>query len=373
MKLGIFCNFTYPSTGGSENVCKVISESMINDYGMEVTCFGYNIEYQMEHNGVIYKKCLRDKELIKQIQDFDHIFVYSDSCWCWKTILENLDQIKPDISIALVGMYAMIADKSLFKIFKENRKRFKVITHSKYIDYQKCFEEGIGVTIIPNGIDLNEFKITKKDRENFRKKYNIETDYIILNLANFFYGKNNEYMADIGQKFAEKRDKKDFTMLSVSNSVKYPHEKIFLDRCKKRFKEKSKDGTLFKYKFLRNIPREDVLSALYAADVLVSTSGKEVAPLVMLESMITSTLWVSMDVGNVEDLQGGFVIRNDQVDHKGYKVINEIDIKEYVNYIHLIMSDPPFLDGKRQSGRDQIYEKYNWSEICDIYYNIFIS
>ncbi|KKL63035.1 hypothetical protein LCGC14_2179180 [marine sediment metagenome] len=88
---------------------------------------------------------------------------------------------------------------------------------------------------------------------------------------------------------------------------------------------------------------------------------------------MASTFWVSMDVGNVEDLSGGFVVKNDKVDQKGYKIIDEKIIEEYIHYIDLIISDPPFLDEKKQKGRDQIYEKYNWSEICDLYYNIFIS
>ncbi|KKL63036.1 hypothetical protein LCGC14_2179190, partial [marine sediment metagenome] len=187
---------------------------------IDVTCFGYNVEHPTERNGVIYKKCQRNNALVKQVQGFDHIMIYSDSCWCWKTILTNLDNITCGISISLVGMYGMTENQDLFKIFKENKKRFKVITHSKYIDYQKCFEEGIGVTIIPNGIDLNEFKSNRDCRENFRKKYSIKTEYIILNIANYFYGKKNEYLADIGLELAEKRGKKDFILFYPEKLIK---------------------------------------------------------------------------------------------------------------------------------------------------------
>ena len=139
MKLGICCNFTHPSCGGSEVVCKAIAEQMANRYCMDVTTFGYNVQKDFTHNEVKYKKCLKGNFFLQQIQDFDHIFIYSDSFWGFQTILDGIDFIRPTLSVALLGMYAMHDSPLMFEVFKQNHKCFRVITHSNgYQDYRKC-------------------------------------------------------------------------------------------------------------------------------------------------------------------------------------------------------------------------------------------
>jgi glycosyltransferase involved in cell wall biosynthesis len=51
-----------------------------------------------------------------------------------------------------------------------------------------------------------------------------------------------------------------------------------------------------------------VAGAIAGADLFLFTSRVECAPLVILEAMAASTPWVSYDVGNVSELQGGVVV-----------------------------------------------------------------
>jgi glycosyltransferase involved in cell wall biosynthesis len=364
MKLGIFCNFTWPSTGGSEEVCKAIAQEMYG-IGMDVTAYGYNVPRSLEHNGVKYEKCIRGKSLLNQINSVDHAFIYSDSFWGFKTILENLDSVKPSLSIALLGMYAMIDDPHLFNIFKKNRKRFKVITHSDdYQDYIKCYNEKIPVTVIPNGVD-DELDLVTTGK--FKKDYDIDTPHMILNVSNYFYGKGQEYLADIGKRLLTLRGKSDFTFVQLSNSVKYPRDITFLNRAKKKF-----EGTGVKYKFLRDIPREDVISAFDESTVSVLTSLKEVSPLVILESMRLAIPWVSMDVGNVNNLRGGSVIFNPEHDDKGYKVFSSSMSESFAEMINKYLEYPEICRKHGEYGADMVDACYNWRGICKEYYNIFI-
>lgn len=378
MKLGICCNFTHPSTGGSEIVCKAIAEQMANTYGMDVTTFGYNVDEDFVHNKVKYKKCLKGNLFLQQIQDLDHLFIYSDSFWGFETILDNLDFMKPSLSIALLGMYAMRENSSLFGIFCDERKQFKVITHSsRDEDYKKCFENKISVTVIPNGVDVKRFNFFKPwkmydvneymNSVDFKRKYEINTSKVIINVANYFYGKGQKHLLEIGNRLSGLRGD-DFTIIQISNTVRYPHDKTFLTQTQNLFKQKSK----FQYKFLRDIPREDVEAAFNVADIAIFTSLKEVAPITILESMAAKTLWISMDVGNVKELFGGVVICNGNHDKNGYKVFKDSVYDDYAYTAHEYLDSDGLLTASGLDGREMIEKFYNWDVICEQYYNVFI-
>ena len=59
---------------------------------------------------------------------------------------------------------------------------------------------------------------------------------------------------------------------------------------------------------LPDVERNDVVSAIKEADIVVCTSRWEASPLSILEAMAAGTPWVSMDVGAVRDLAGGIVV-----------------------------------------------------------------
>ncbi|HUS51057.1 MAG TPA: glycosyltransferase, partial [Candidatus Paceibacterota bacterium] len=132
----------------------------------------------------------------------------------------------------------------------------------------------------------------------------------------------------------------------------------------------------FKYKFLRNIPREDVLAAFCQSRLFLSASGKEVFPITILECMASRLPWVSMDVGIVEQMKGGWVIKNTKVDDKGYKVFTKDILDKYVNKVSSLLGGDRLqedISDILDEGEREIEEIYNWKNICEKYYNIFIS
>ncbi len=331
MKLGIFCNFGPPDhIGGSEEVIKQVAHHLPDDY--EVKIYSHSQKVVCMDRGVPTVPCFKGDKLIAQINENDHIFVYSDSFWGWDTIVENVDKVVPDVSVALVGAYHMREhNKATGDKFKQNIHRFRVVCHAKGPDYKWCVKNHIPYKIIPNGVDLDEFRYNDID---FRKKYDIKSKYILLNVSNYFYGKGQEALGLISKKLQDI----DCMMVSVSNSISYPYERTFLSRAKAAFGEKDRRM------FLRDLPREDVVAAFKCSDVFVFPSRKEIAPLVILESRAAGLPWVAFDVGNVSDSRGGVIVPKRNSFNKGYIIVDDVDIKNLATGICRIIGEPNMFD-----------------------------
>lgn len=352
MNIAFCSNFTYPSIGGSEIVVKNVSE-YFTQYFSRVVCYGYNVNKRFQLNDVCYCPCFKGGEIVNQIKDFDHIFIYSDSFWGWKDILLNLNKIRGKITIVLLGMYNMLSNKHLLDIFVNNISKFNVIVHSdNYIDFHKCKKIGIEPKVIPNGVDISEFYSKPID---FRQEYNIKTKYILLNVSNYFYGKGQLYFDKI-----LKHLDIDYTLVSVSQDIKYPFDERFLRQSKQKCE---KYNTLF----LRNIPREHVVSAFKSSDVFIFPSLKEVFPLVILESMASGLPFISLDVGNVNEYGiKDNVIKQPLTDQKGYKIFDEKISKLFSEKIKSLLSDRKKYIVRSQQGID-MSKKYDWNIILDKY------
>ncbi len=367
MKLGIFCNFVPPSVGGSETVIRHISKYLLDHFNYKVNMYGFNVKKDLCLNGISIYPCLKHKKLINQINENECVLIYSDSFWGWTDILNNLEEIKSKICVALVGAYHMRGHPETADKFFNNISRFKTITHFDGSDYHWCIENGIEAHIIPNGIDLMEFDQNNID---FRKKYKIEEKYVLLNVSNFFYGKGQEYLPIILSNF--ERALRDFVLIQVSNSIEYPYEKNFIQRFEQLCKRNK-----INYKLLRNISREEVVSSFRESDVFVFTSRKEVSPLVIMESQAAYLPWISLSVGDVLSKKGGKVLYSPKKDSNGYCEISDEIINQYRKAIYEILSDLNLTTGKSgtknlliHEGRKQA-EKKDWSQIVPLYHEIF--
>jgi glycosyltransferase involved in cell wall biosynthesis len=391
MRLGFFCNFSHRHVGGSEIVLKHISERLVKNYNYEVNVYSFSCDASFQDNGVNYFRCDRGDGFISQVSQNDCIMVYSDSFWEFDTLVKNIDRVNCKICVALVGAYHLQSHPEIFSLLKNNTNRFNLITHSSLnSDYKWCQSVGLGVRVIPNGVDLSEFE---NNKVNFREKYDIKANNIILNVSSFFFGKGQVYLPKICDKLACPkfgtpkgvkcpRDMRgygrsgDFCLVSISNTVKYPHEKMFLDRFKRTLEKQEYE---FEYKVLRDIPREDVVAAFLFSSVFLFTSLKEVSPIVILEAMASGTPWVSMDVGCLEEYIGGLdgitspgnLIRNNKLDVKGNKVITTEIISEYASCVNSLLSEYEIRSEMARAGNDLVESKYSWDKIVELYHNVF--
>jgi glycosyltransferase involved in cell wall biosynthesis len=266
--------------------------------------------------------------------------------------------------VALVGAYHMREhSKAIGEKFKANIDRFRVICHSRFnIDYEWCLDNDLPLAVVPNGVNLSEFDDNTID---FREKYGIKEKYMFLNVSNFFYGKGQEALVDIGTHFVRGEIKDNYVIVQISNSVNYPYDRRFLETCEQGGRDKNVN-----IKFLRDIPREDVVAAFKSAGAFLFTSRKEICPLVILESQAASLPWISMDVGNVKDREGGKVIHYTEEDSKGYKIVNRQTICSYVVRVMDVFEE----EGAELSiaGREGV-EKLDWQNIVPLYDKVFNS
>lgn len=359
IKLGICCNFSFPSIGGSELVIKHISERLVKNYNYKITVYSFSVYFSFCENGVNYVPCQKGDEFISQIAQNDHIFVYSDSFWEFDTLLQYIDKIDCGLSLSFVGAYHTQSHPESFKLLKENIDKFDLITHSSITpDYKWCIDNDLPVKVLPNGVDLAEFR---DNRIDFSEKYNIKEKYIILAVSNYFYGKGFELLPQISKKLSENLD--DFVIISMSNTVKYPYDKIFLDRTKKQSKGMN-------IKFLRDLPREDVVAAFNSSDVFLFTSKKEVAPLVILESRAAILPFVAMRVGNIAEQAGGIPVMFEEVDKKGYAVVNSGIVSHFACAIVHIIKRERIRESVIKEGQKEI-EKIDWDNIVPLYNKVF--
>lgn len=358
MKLGIFCNFgPFEHVGGSEMVIEHISRGLVEEYGYEVSIYASNYKKSSVYQGINLYPCKKGKDVISQVNENDHIFVYSDSTWCFDTIVENIEEVVPDVTVSLVGAYGMKSNPKSRDLFLKHRKRYNIVTHSGGNDYKWALDKGLDATIIPNGVDLGEFR---HNSINFREKYNIKEKYMFLNVSSFFFGKGQDMLAEIGKKIKES-----YEIVQISSSIEYPYGKRFLNRCQDKCRNVN-------VRFLRDIPRQDVVAAFKASDVFIFTSLKEVCPLVILESQAAGTPWISMNVGNVNERKGGKVINNNREDGNGYKIMNNKIVMSYL----VSLADIVELEGLNTQlafeGQEDI-QKLDWSNIVPDYDRIFRS
>lgn len=354
--------------GGSEKVVQQIVRSMKWKHNIDchiLTKFTY--QQKTIHDGVVIERCAQTSEdFLEQVRsiDADYLLTYSDCFSHWSTLLREAEKIRCKQSIALVGMNDMIHDQNMKSMFFNKNHLFRVITHSdNYQDYRYCSEKKIPVHVIPNGIDLDEFK---DQNFSFREKYEITTPKMTLCVSNFFPGKGQDHLLHVLNKVAEKN--KDFTAVFISSKVSF----FVANNLMQRFEIMLKRFAKFKYVFLRDIPRRDTIQAFREADVFTFPSQQEVAPLVVLEAMATRTPWVSLSVGNVPTLHGGIVIPAVKKIRDQYQYDEEM-YQQFANGVQQILSNSNLAKTLADEGYKQIESELNWDLIQEQYRKVITS
>ena len=367
MKIVICCNHSYPHIGGSEKIIQQIAESMIK-FGHECTILSFNVKEKICINGVNICPCPITPECFFEYvknKDINCLFVYSDCFLHWPVIVDKAEKIPARKVIALVGMNKMLSNKSLFKKFRSKSSLFKIITHSDtYQDYVKCTEGGLDVNVVHNGIDLTEIESVKDI--NFRSKYGIKKKHMILCVSNFFPDKGQKDLVKMLNILA--KDRNDFTAVFVSSAINYFPGKVLASELKGILKTSDFDSV-----FLTDIGRDNTLSAFKEADIFVFPSKKEVAPIVVLESMAFSLPWVSLAVGNITSLTGGIVVYfrgKDKFDNAKY---DELIYNQFADSVNRLLESKSLRLDLGAAGKLKILNTYNWNIIAEEYNRIFTS
>lgn len=131
--------------------------------------------------------------------------------------------------------------------------------------------------------------------------------------------------------------------------------------------EEAKRNPARKLLIVSDYPRQELVQAYMAADLFVFASNIEYSPLVLFESVAAGTPFLSVPVGNAEEIArwtGGGIICTAQKDERGY---TRADPNVLALEIAKAIEDPTKLASLGQSGHAAWKKHYTWDAIATQY------
>lgn len=146
-------------------------------------------------------------------------------------------------------------------------------------------------SVIGNGASDEEFLVP---RYGFRSEYGINTSEMLLCVASYSRGKNQEIVLRAYQQ----ANLTDTTLVFIG-----PEFNDYSNRLRALIAKEN--GSV---RLLEKIPRQMVVAAYHEADLFIFGSLVECFPLVIVEAMASGTPFISTGVGSVPKLPGGVVV-----------------------------------------------------------------
>ena len=122
---------------------------------------------------------------------------------------------------------------------------------------------------------------------------------------------------------------------------------------------------------LTDLPREELVQAYLNSDLFVFASQVEYSPLVLFESAAAGLAFLSVPVGNAEEIArwtGGGEICPASQDGHGYTIVDPVVLAAHLGRL---AADPQRRAALGASGRHTWAEKYTWEKIADHYEVLF--
>ena len=366
MKIAICVNHFHPCVGGAEKVAKTIADYLSQSHEIFIFTrklsknrnlqeFKYPVFEYRQGEIVNFEKKLNSLNV-------DVVFIYSDVFDFFRQIITKKSSYK--IIAALCGANWLYSHRNFVNVIYQNAKNINsLICHSIYDrDYRLCENTRLieKTIIIPNGVNIEEFnnntlKKSDLDKENINKQW-------ILNVSNFFPGKGQEHIFEIISKLPNTEE---IVYIQICNDIDFEIGTLLENKWRLKA-EKLKPK--IKIKLIKNASREKVIAYFKQSNVFVFSSEKEVAPLVLLESMTASLPWVSTNIGNSEELKGGIKIST-MKDSRFHSVFNNRIYNSFSDAIPKLWNNP--LIG--EEGRKQVEEKFDWKKILPQYKSLIES
>ncbi|MAG24870.1 hypothetical protein CMI47_04750 [Candidatus Pacearchaeota archaeon] len=365
-KLLILSNYALPfQMGGSEMVIHEISKNLHRNHEWDVTVGASNVLKKKKLDGISIKKSPATKaSLIRFCSDEkpDAIFVYSDAYVNWRDILMFSSSLPGRLFLSPVGFNHTLKNKFLEKLLRKNENNLEFICHSKnYVDYDYTMNFASRTHVVPNGVNIDEFNAPYSGKlDSLRRDYG----NILLTVANFFPGKGYDGLLKIYDELYKIR--KDFAVAIVASKVTWNVANNWLARMKKVFKSRP-----YKVKFFLDMERPEVVQCFLGSDLFVFPSQKEVAPLVLIESMAAGLPWLSLPVGHTQDLCGGEVLDGVPRKSDGSCGYTDSVVKNMAIKINSLLNNRELMYQLSTDGRLEVEKKLNWEKICQSYSDVF--
>jgi len=281
-------------------------------------------------------------------QRFDIVMNYAAQTWHADLTFGNLGKISGQVVLAACGYSGLIGwrriiYRSYFKRLPQFLRKYDgVIYHaSGYLDWEFGKMHAIAhSTVIPNGIDSNEFAVAEI---NFREFYNIRKGPILITVGDHYRNKGHERVL---KAFRSLNRRDDVTLVIIGRAIG-GRTSSCINSCRRC--ARNMDGRVV---LLEDAPRSHIVAAYKEASVFLSGSYIEAFPLVILEAMTCSLPFVAFPAGNIAQLPGGIMVTS---------------IDEMANATKKLLSDETYRQELGRAGCAEQRNEYEWEKIVGKY------
>lgn len=302
---------TYSDTTGGR-ILKAISEELARR-GHSVTVLTYGTKRSAEvvsgvtvHRFPIVGNAVRgvkgESQYIKEYQDYilndnaDVMLNYAAQSWATDLVFPLLAKIKAKKVILPCG-YSRLGNTHYDNYFAALPQYLKQYDHIIYLSknyLDKQFGDRCGAnlagkfSVIPNCADPEEF--LEDSAVSFREKFGIKSKYFVVNVTHHYLYKNHKMLWQL-----VRRLKGQDVTLGLIGKPSIPNWRGCYYFCR------SVAPFFPNVKLFTDLPRQDVVSALKEADVMVLTSTYECDPIVMYEAFASKTPFVATPAGSTPE------------------------------------------------------------------------
>ena len=221
----------------------------------------------------------------------------------------------------------------------------EVIVNSNYMknDLQRLF--GLPyekINVVPNGVNLTLFNGVERDY-NFRRKYAMDNEKIILFMGRLVYEKGIQHLIDAMPKILEKYNDSKLVICGKGGMIE--ELKMQVEAM----------GISNKVYFAGYLHGKDVQRMYKAADVAVFPSTYEPFGIVALEAMLSEIPVVASDIGGLNEI----------IDHRinGMKSYTG-NANSIADSIVEVLYDSKLCTEMTRKAKNKVRNEYNWSKIA---------
>jgi glycosyltransferase involved in cell wall biosynthesis len=419
MEVLFCCEFYYPHVGGVQKVIQEIGERLAaKGHKVTVATSSSRKRTSQTHNGVNifsfdvsgnYARGMKGEinkyQRFLTTKSFDVVLVKAAQQWTFDAMWDVLPLIKgrkihipcgyPDLHKVEYSEY--------YKHMPEILKQFDHLIYyaSDYRDITFAHEHGIHTsTVIPNGASKSEFSV--KPDLHFRSQLGIsENDFVLLTIGSITGAKGHKEVlqayelleTDVtttlilnGNRppknsypgFWKKlniqlkislRSALKWLLLLIMRSLKIIPRPISWENIVENINAKYPDKTVI----VTDFPRDKVIQCFLNSDLFVFASHSEYSPLVLFEAAAAGLPFLSVPVGNAEEIvrwtEGGKICVAEK-DKNGFVKVNPSILSQEISRL---ISDPKKLQEMKLKGKKNWEENYYWDKIVHQYEKVLFN
>ena len=220
----------------------------------------------------------------------------------------------------------------------------------------------VDLTVVPNGASREEFEGLDSD---FRERHDIDSeDPILLTVGPHNWIKGHALSIEAFRRAAFERG----TLVVVGNK---PLRLGCQWDCARRALTARVATRGRKRLIVLDTPRQQLLAAYKAADLLVFGSQVECSPLVLFEAAAAGTPFISTAAGNAGEIAewtgGGVVVPSERRDGRVHA-----DPDAFAAEVTRLWGDEAARQGLAARGRERWLERFTWDRIADQYEAVYL-